>query len=93
MPALALDPSVPVVKVQNCGWYAIFHCSPDLRSAQRWVNRYGQGFVIDTSDGAYPNFRPGFFCVVNGPTSRGQALSTVDDSRDIAPSGYAKNAC
>lgn len=92
-PALAVEPGAPVVRVQACGWYAIFTCSQDYRSAQRWLSRYGQGYVIDTSSGAYPNFRSGFFCVVNGPTSRAAALSTIDSSLDIAPSGYVKNAC
>jgi hypothetical protein len=92
-PARAVEPDAPVVKVQACGWYSIMTCVTDPGAARRWSARYGTGYVIDTSSNAYPNFRPGFFCVVNGPFGRSQALQDADANRDIAPTAYAKSAC
>lgn len=88
--------AVPVPAVAgdgSCGWYAILQCSESERQANRWSRRHGVGTVIDTSSGEFPNFRPGFYCVVIGPLRRGEALDTADDYRDIAPTAYAKESC
>lgn len=77
----------------SCGWYAVLQCSQSEREANRWSRRHGVGTVVDTSSDEFPNFRPGFYCVVIGPMRRGEALDTADDHRDIAPTAYAKESC
>jgi hypothetical protein len=64
---------------QACGWYAIFSCGHN-------PNAQGPGHVVWTSD--YPNFRPGFYCNVIGPSSYDSA---VDNANRYG--GYAKSAC
>ena len=78
---------------QACGWYAIMLCSTSRGEAARWSNSHGVGRVIDTTSERYPNFRPGYYCVVEGPMSRGAAVGTANSYRGISPTAYAKNAC
>ena len=80
---------------QACGWYAIASCGRSLRAAQQFSRRMGVGYVLDTSSHSFPNFRPGFFCVVSGPMSRSRALGMAREWRyeGLAPDAYAKNAC
>lgn len=82
-----------VLVAQACGWYTIYSCSRSRGEARRFSNEYGRGYVIDTNDSDYPNFRGDYYCVVEGPMSRGAALSDAKRARDFAPSAYAKNAC
>lgn len=78
---------------QACGWYAISVCSRGRGRARRAANRYG-GYVIDSSSEAYPNFRPGWYCAVEGPTSKRQANQRKREMReDGADSAYIKNGC
>ncbi len=76
-----------------CGWYAISACSPSHAEAQNFASQHGTGYVINTSSPEFPNFRPGYFCVVNGPMSYGAANSTVARLRRVSPTAYAKNGC
>ena len=78
---------------QACGWYAIVYCGENRREAQNFSNRTGFGYVIDTNDGDYPNFRGGYYCVVDGPMGRSAALDLAASSRSFAPTAYAKSAC
>jgi hypothetical protein len=78
---------------QVCGWFAIYFCSRGYRDAARFAGRY-RGFVIDSSDHRLPNFRPGWYCVVEGPTSRSQAQAWAAYARqDGHHSAYAKSSC
>ncbi len=78
---------------QACGWYAISVCSRNRSGANRAANAYG-GYVIDSSSEAYPNFRPGWYCAVEGPTSKGKANRRKREMRqDGAGSAYIKNGC
>jgi putative peptidoglycan binding protein len=77
----------------TCGWYAIALCGTNRQDAQDATNIYG-GFVVDTSDPDYPNFRDGYFCVVEGPYSQGRANVVRDEMRDAGSrDAYVKNAC
>lgn len=83
---------------QNCGWFVIGTCSRSRRDAQRAADEEGggNGYVISTSSREYPNFRPGYYCVVEGPFDReGQAERALSRWRRAgAPrSSYIKNAC
>jgi len=78
---------------QACGWYAIMLCSRSRGEAQRWSNNNGVGYVVDTSSNRYPNFAPGYYCVVEGPMGQGRAQSTANSYRDISRQAYVKNAC
>lgn len=77
--------------VASCGWYAIYRCSKSYAAADEWANNSGLGYVIDTDE--YDNFRPGWYCVVEGPMSRNRAQKAVRDNRDISHDGYAKYGC
>lgn len=79
--------------VQACGFYAILGCYGTRGEAQRWSNQIDEGYVINTTSAEYPNFRSGYYCVVNGPTSRGRAQSIAAGWRSVIPSAYVKNAC
>jgi hypothetical protein len=78
---------------QVCGWFAIYYCSRGYQDAAGFAGRY-RGFVIDSSDARLPNFRPGWYCVVEGPTSRSQAFSWAAYARrDGHSTAYAKSSC
>jgi hypothetical protein len=78
---------------QVCGWFAIYACSRGYADAAGVATRY-RGYVIDTSDPTYPNFRGGWYCVVEGPTSRDQALALAAYARrDGHHTAYAKSNC
>lgn len=79
--------------VQDCGWFAILGCFPNRALANSWNSRIDEGYVINTSSMRYPNFRPGFYCVVNGPTSRARAQSIANGWRRYIPDAYVKNSC
>jgi hypothetical protein len=79
--------------VQACGFYAILGCFGTRGEAQRWSNQIDEGYVINTTSAEYPNFRSGYYCVVNGPTSLGRARNIAAGWRSVVPSAYAKNAC
>ena len=64
---------------QACGWYAIFTCA-------RTPGVEGPGYTIWTSN--YPNFEPGYYCNVIGPSSRSEALRNA-----TRWGGYAKSSC
>lgn len=66
-------------QVGSCGWYAVFECSKS-------GNPGGPGHTIFTSE--YPNFRPGWYCKVMGPSSKAVANSNANKY-----GGYAKSAC
>ena len=61
--------------------------------ANRWVNNHGVGYVINTSSDEFPNFTPGYHCVVEGPMGQGQAQATARSHRNISPTSYAKSGC
>lgn len=67
------------LQLASCGWYAIISCGrhPGVR---------GPGRVIWTSD--YPNFAPGHYCNVIGPSSYSRAMSNANRY-----GGYSKSAC
>jgi hypothetical protein len=78
---------------QVCGWFAIYYCSRGYQEAASVAGRY-RGFVVDSSDPRLPNFRPGWYCVVEGPTSRALALSWAGYARrDGYSTAYAKSSC
>jgi hypothetical protein len=80
---------------QACGWYVITNCKPSFEEAREFADKYGAGYVINTSSPDFPNFSRGFFCVVAGPTDRAAALAAAAHWRitGAAPEAYAKNAC
>lgn len=77
---------------QVCGWFAIYYCSRTAGDAQRWASRY-RGYVIDTTSARYPNFRGGYYCVVDGPTNHGNAVGLAASMRGVSPTAYAKISC
>lgn len=89
----AATPSPGTIQVaQVCGWFAIYYCSRGAGDAQRWASR-NRGHVIDTSSARYPNFRGGYYCVVDGPTSHGNAVNLANSMRRVSSTSYAKNSC
>lgn len=77
----------------SCGWYAIAVCSSSQSAAQGKISQFG-GFVIDTNDTYYPNFRNGFYCVVDGPYDRNGAADARNRFRNNGSGdAYIKQAC
>jgi tetratricopeptide (TPR) repeat protein len=91
-PAVSAAPSAPSTG-PRCGWYAIFFCSRSQSEAANWPRERNVGFVISTDSSDYPNFRAGWYCAVEGPMPRSEALREADRFRQFAPTAYAKNAC
>jgi len=81
------------IRMAQACWYAIMACSPSHAEANRWSNSHGVGRVINTSSDEFPNFTPGYYCVVEGPMSQGEAQSTARSYRGISPTAYAKSGC
>lgn len=76
-----------------CGWYAISVCSKSYSSAKHATYKYG-GYVINTSNAKYPNFRGGWYCAVRGAFSKRKARHVKRKMRHHgAYSAYIKNAC
>jgi hypothetical protein len=96
VPAGAQGPQEPenglVLKVQSCGWFAIYFCSRDWREARQAASDEG-GRVVDSSSPEFPNFRPGWYCSAFGPMSYDEAVSTRDSLRGRYPTAYAKSSC
>jgi hypothetical protein len=84
----------PFQMAQACGWYAVVHCGSSA-SARSFAQRAGAGRIINTSSDNFPNFQPGYFCVVQGPMDRRTALEVAADwrARGLSPSAYAKSSC
>ncbi len=84
----------PVRLAQACGWYAIMHCG-SADSARGYQRRTGAGFIINTTSANFPNFQPGYFCVVQGPAPRSDAMILAQQWRasGYSPTAYAKSAC
>ena len=81
------------VRVAQACWYAIMACSTSRAEANRWSNNNGVGRVFNTSSDEFPNFTPGYYCVVEGPMGQGQAQATARSYRRISPTSYAKSGC
>ena len=80
---------------QACGWYAISFCAQNVGAATDFAKRSGVGYVINTSDANYPNFRAGGYCVVIGPLDQTAAEQEAARWRNsgVSPTAYSKNAC
>ena len=74
-----------------CGWYAIYSCSKSRSSANRSKNNAGYGKVVHTN--TVPNFRRGYYCVVNGPTNKSQARQWRNNAKVDFSSAYIKKGC
>jgi hypothetical protein len=82
----------PVLKVQRCGWFAIYSCSRDWGEARAAASAEG-GRVLDSSSPEFPNFRPGWYCAAFGPMSYDEALSIRNSLLRQYPTAYAKSSC
>jgi hypothetical protein len=80
---------------QGSCWYAIFFCSLRPSEALRWTERHANGRVIDTLSKEFPGLKKGYYCAVEGPTSRKSALDKAQSSKRLgkAPAAYAKEGC
>jgi hypothetical protein len=92
-PTIATDHGGAKIRVAQACWYAIMACSTSRAEANSWSNRNGVGRVINTSSDEFPNFTPGYYCVVEGPMGQGQAQATARSYRRISPTSYAKSGC
>ena len=89
----ATPPGPAKVRMAQACWYAIMACSTSRGEANRWSSSHGVGRVINTSSDEFPNFTAGYYCVVEGPMSQGQAQATARSYRGISPTSYAKSGC
>jgi hypothetical protein len=81
-----------VLKVQECGWFAIYSCSRDWREARQYAAAEG-GRVIDSSSPDFPNFRPGWYCAAFGPMSHSMASARRNGMLYQYPDAYVKSSC
>lgn len=73
----------------GCGHYVVLSCH---RSWPRALDLAGGSlFAIDTDD--YPNFRNGWYCVVDGPHSVEGAQARRKGFLARIPDAYVKDAC
>ena len=80
---------------QGACWYAIFFCSLGPQEALRWTERHALGRVIDTLSGEFPRLKKGYYCAVEGPSSRKSALDKAQSSKPASktPRAYVKEGC
>lgn len=97
-----ITPTAPVM-AQACGHYIVLGCFTRHADAVRHMNALGgpgiggAGIggsigtqVVHTND--FPNFRNGYFCVMDGPyRSRADAQSIAWS--EAVPDAYVKNGC
>lgn len=94
-PALAQTPGYDA---QGCGWYVILGCSRNLSAANRTLAELGGSAVGGGAGSQVLNtshvggFRPGFYCVADGP------YVSEDDAASVAwveavPDAYVKRGC
>lgn len=81
-----------------CGWYVVLGCERDEYKAERLLEKV-RGIVLPGSAGTqkiessdYPNFNPGFFCVVDGPFESEVRADNVHWN-DMVPKAYVKQGC
>jgi len=80
-------------KTAGCGWYAISKCAKSAGRLTRSASRYG-GDIISTSDPQFPNFRNGWYCVVEGLLSKSRARREARKARRKgARTAYIKRSC
>lgn len=82
----------------SCGWYVVLGCGKRVSDQKKKLGNLGGANagggaglrVITTND--YANFRPGYYCVVDGPyPSQGEAESIA--WTEAVPDAYVKNGC
>ena len=97
--SLLLCASVPSAAAEDvCGWYVVLGCDRSAAAMEKkraviaaladdgttWTK------VVDTGD--YPNFRDGWYCLVDGPfATRGEAEAL--DWGETVGETYVKNGC
>ena len=74
-----------------CGWWALYSCQSSRGAASRDRNRAGYGEIVDTN--SVPNFRNGYYCVADGPTTRSHAKRLENRARRDFDSPYIKQGC
>lgn len=74
-----------------CGWWAIYSCHKSRNRAINDMNNAGYGGVVDTND--VPNFRNGWWCVADGPTTRSNAQRKKNRARRDFSKAYIKKGC
>ena len=88
----------PGYDASGCGWYIILGCSKNQSAARRTLQQLGGPMVgggagsqvLDTS--RVGGFRPGFYCVADGPyISKGDAGSVA--WVEAVPDAYVKRGC
>lgn len=83
---------------RGCGWYVVLGCGQDRSTLVDRMNYWGgpaagggAGLdVVDTGD--YPNFRNGFFCLVDGPYGYREAAQSIAWTEAV-PDAYVKSGC
>jgi hypothetical protein len=96
--ALSVLTAAPAAAAGKCDWYIVLNCGKSQANGKAKMNELGgpgagggAGLkVVNTAN--YPNFRKGFFCVVDGP------YNTQDDAMSVAwaeavPDAYVKKGC
>lgn len=91
-------PGARDVAFAGCGWYVVLGCGTSLNGAVRTMDNLGGPYagggaglkVANTSE--YPNFRNGFYCVVDGPYSSQSAAESIA-WREAVRDAYVKNGC
>ena len=74
-----------------CGWWAIYACHKSRDAAINDMNNAGYGGVVDSND--VPNFRNGYYCVADGPTTSSNANRMKNRARGEFDSPYVKKGC
>lgn len=93
-PAPSSPFSSAVAHPPRCGWYAIAYCSEYESSAATVGSKLRAGIINTNLRGAYPNFRPGWYCAGIGPLDKRRAVELADRYKRLGyATAYAKNAC
>lgn len=95
---LSASAQTPGFDELGCGWYVILGCSKNRTDARRIFTELGGAMagggaglqVLNTSE--VDGFRPGFYCVADGPYITGDDASSVAWIEAV-PDAYVKLGC
>jgi hypothetical protein len=87
---ISASPAVQAAS-QECGWFAILHCSKSNAEAIQRQETDAPGQIIKTND--FEGLRPGYYCIINGPMKRNEAKGYIKQFASHIQGAYVKRAC
>lgn len=86
------------LRAAQCGWYIVLGCGKSEAALYDKMDEFGGPYagggagmdVVNTDN--FPNFRNGFYCLVDGPYSSQDAAQSIA-WKEAVPDAYVKKGC